>query len=58
MPYVKGDPKSYYGKKRAEAEKKEKTEDKKPALAEKVEGEEKKVQEKKELDRELSRRQR
>ena len=41
-----------------EAEKKEKTEDKKPALAEKVEGEEKKVQEKKELDKELSRRQR
>ncbi len=41
-----------------EAEKKEKTSEKKPALAEKVEGEEKKTQEKKELDKELSRRQR
>jgi large subunit ribosomal protein L32e len=42
-----------------DAEKKENAAVKKrPALAEKVEGEEKKVQEKKELDRELSRRQR
>lgn len=40
-----------------EAEKKEKSADKKPALAEKVEGEEKKSQEKKDLDKELIRRQ-